>query len=100
MAKLRRRKRKTSLFNKFAVLTFSLAFICFLISSLFVATYNQSLTISIQKMNNEISSLKAENERLNIQIASLENKDRVYVIAQDAGLDQIQDNVISIQGEN
>ncbi|MBR3228302.1 MAG: hypothetical protein IKF68_07135 [Erysipelotrichaceae bacterium] len=100
MAKLRRRKRKISLLNRFAVIAFSLALIAFFISSLFIATYNTSLTIEIQKMNNEISSLKAENERLNIAIAGLENKDRVYVIAQDAGLMQNQDNVVSIQGEN
>ncbi|MBR0461327.1 MAG: hypothetical protein IJJ00_01260 [Erysipelotrichaceae bacterium] len=100
MAKLRRRKRRRSLLNMGAVILVSLAFISLIISSLFLGTYNQSLTISIQNMNNEISSLKAENERLNIEIASLENKDRVYVIAQDAGLNQNQDNVISIQGEN
>ena len=100
MAKIRRRKRRRSYLNMIAVIAVSFAFISLIISSLFIGTYNQSLTISIQKMNNEINALKAENERLNIEIASLENKDRVYVIAQDAGLDQNQDNVISIQGEN
>ncbi len=84
----------------FAVIMLTMAFISLILTSLFVGTYNQSLTISIQKMNNEIDTLKTENEKLNIEIASLENKDRVYIIAQDAGLDQNQDNVISIQGEN
>ena len=100
MAKLRRRKRKTSVLNKFAVLFFTVSLICLLGCSLFVGSYNTSLTIDIQKMSNEINSLKAENERLNIEISGLQNKDRVYVIAQDAGLYQNQDNIISIQGEN
>ncbi|MBR2577659.1 MAG: cell division protein FtsL [Erysipelotrichaceae bacterium] len=100
MAKIRRRKRRRNYLNMFAVIMLTLAFISLILTSLFVGTYNQSLTISIQKMNNEIDTLKSENEKLNIEIASLENKDRVYIIAQDAGLDQNQDNVISIQGEN
>ncbi len=100
MAKIRRRKRRRNYLNMFAVIMLTMAFISLILTSLFVGTYNQSLTISIQKMNNEIDTLKTENEKLNIEIASLENKDRVYIIAQDAGLDQNQDNVISIQGEN
>lgn len=100
MAKLRRRKRRVDRFRKFAVTLFSVALLCLLASSLLIGSYNTSLTINIQKMSNEISSLKADNERLNIEISSLQNKDRVYLIAQDAGLNQNQDNIISIQGEN
>ena len=100
MAKLRKRKRKTSKLSKFAFAFFSLALISLLACSLFVGSYNTSLTIDIQKMTNEIELLKAENEKLTIEISTLQNKDRVYVIAQDAGLNQNQDNIISIQGEN
>ena len=100
MAKLRKRKRKTSKLNRFAIILFSLSLVSLLITSLFLGSYNTSLTINIQKMNSEISSLKAENERLNIEICGLQNKDRVYVIAKDAGLNQNQNNIISIQGEN
>ena len=51
-------------------------------------------------MTSQIASLKAENEKINIEISSLENKDRVYALASDAGLDQNQDNIVSIQGVN
>lgn len=97
MAKLRKRKKKNGL-NRFAAILFTLSLFSLLVSSLLVGTYNNALTIEIQNMNSEIESLKADNQTLNIEISSLENKDRVYEVAQDAGLDQNQDNVISIQG--
>ena len=98
MAKIRRRKRKTNKLGRFAVLIFTLSLITLLATSLFVGTYNTNLTMEIQNMTSQIDSLKAENEKINIEISSLENKDRVYAVANDAGLDQNQDNIISIQG--
>ena len=98
MAKIRRRKRKTNKLGRFAVLIFTLSLISLLATSLFVGTYNTNLTMEIQNMTSQIDSLKAENEKINIEISSLENKDRVYAVANDAGLDQNQDNIISIQG--
>ena len=56
--------------------------------------------MEIQNTANRISELKAENEKINISISSLENKERVYTVASDAGLDQNQDNLISLQGAN
>ena len=55
-----------------------------------------SLTMQIQNMNYESETIKTENEKLSIEIQTLQNKDRVYTIAQDAGLEQNQDNVVSI----
>ncbi|MDO4500654.1 MAG: hypothetical protein Q4B60_05195 [Erysipelotrichaceae bacterium] len=98
MAKLRKIRRRKLRLNAFAFLFFSLSLLSLLACSLFVGTMNTSLTMKIQNMNNEISQLKAENAKLSIEICGLENKDRVYVIAQDAGLNQNQDNIISIQG--
>ena len=98
MAKIRRRKRKTNKLGRFAVLIFTLSLISLLATSLFVGTYNTNLTMEIQNMTSQIDSLKAENEKINIEISSLENKDRVYAVANDAGLDQNQDNIVSIQG--
>ena len=55
-----------------------------------------SLTMQIQNMNYESETIKIENQKLSIEIQTLQNKDRVYTIAQDAGLEQNQDNVVSI----
>lgn len=100
MAKLRKKTRKTNRFNQFAVVIFTIAIIAQVGVSLFIGTYNTNLTMEIQNMSSQISTLKEENEKITIQISSLENKDRVYEIADTAGLDQNQDNVISIQGAN
>lgn len=97
MAKLVKKKRRRIRIEAVAVIMISLSLICWLLSSLFVNTINTSLTIKIQQMNNQVELLKNENQSLNIEIQSLQNKERVYVIAKDAGLDQNQDNVISVQ---
>lgn len=100
MAKIRRKKRKTDKLNRFAVIIFSIALITMLGTSLFIGSYNTNLTMEIQNMTSQIDSLKSDNEKITIEISSLENKDRVYSVANDAGLDQNQDNIISIQGVN
>lgn len=67
--------------------------------SLFVNCMNDSLTIKIQDMQQEISMLRGENQNLNYEIQSLTNKDRVYEIAKASDMTQVQDNIISIFGE-
>lgn len=94
----RRKRRKLSMFG-FSFFLFSFALISWLISSLFLNTTNTSLTIKIQKMNEEIASIQNDNRTLNIEIQSLENKDRVYVIAEASNLDLNQSNIIAISGE-
>ena len=84
-------KKKKNLFKR--------AYVAMMASSLIVGTFNTSLTINIQKMNNEIEVLKGENEKLNIEISSLQNKDRVYVIAQAADMNQNQANIVSVVGD-
>lgn len=96
MAKIK--KKKVDYLKRFTICLITFSFVVLLISSIFGNIYNTSLTMKIQNMNHKIDDLRLENEKLNIQIASLENKDRVYTIAQDAGLNQNQDNVISIVG--
>ena len=73
--------------------------LCYLASSLFIGTLNTQLTMEIQNKTNEINLLKSENRDLNIEIQSLQNKDRIYVLAQSAGLNQNQDNIVAIAGE-
>ena len=100
MGKIYKKKRKTNKFNQGATIFFSFAVVVYLGVSLFVCTANTNLTMEIQNITNRISELKLENEKMSISISSLENKDRVYTMASDAGLDQNQDNLISLQGVN
>ncbi|MBQ1508349.1 MAG: hypothetical protein IIZ47_02910 [Erysipelotrichaceae bacterium] len=97
MAKIvKKKKRKLSFVGK-AIVFFVFSLVLMLGSSLYFGTRNASLSIKIQKMNNEIAAIRAENQNLNIEIQTLQNKERVYTIAQDAGLDQSQDNIVSVR---
>ena len=99
MARIVRRKRRRLTFEGFAVLTFTFSLVVFLISSLFINTMNNSLSVKVQKLNDELTVLSAENEDLTFTISSLENKDYVYSIAQANNLSLNQENIISITGE-
>ena len=99
MARIVKRKKRRIRLQGFAIVFFTFAFIAWLGTTLFVNTINASLTIEIQKMNDELSSLTEANETLNFEIQNLENKDRIYELAATANMDQIQDNIISIVGE-
>ena len=99
MAKIVKKKRRRLKLQGFAIVLFSFAFIAWLGTTLFVNTINASLTMKIQQMTDELASLTEENQTLNFEIQTLENKDRIYEVAQTANMDQIQDNIISIVGE-
>lgn len=99
MAKLVNKKRRRVRLSGFAVLFFSFALITWLITSLFVNTINASLTMKIQSMNEELEKISVDNQSLNFEIQTLENKDRVYELAAATNMDQIQDNIIAIVGE-
>lgn len=95
MATYRKRKRKLR-FEALAGLFFIFASIIAICSNLFISSMHASLMIDIQKMNIESETLRTENKKLSIEIQTLQNKDRVFTIAQDAGLEQNQDNVVSV----
>ena len=99
MAKIVKKKRRRLRLQGIAILFFSFALLAWLATTLFVNTRNASLTVKIQKMNDELAELNKENQTLNFEIQSLENKDRIYEVAQTANMDQIEDNIISIIGE-
>lgn len=99
MAKLVKRKKRKLRLQGFAIIFFTIAFISWLGTTLFVNTINASLTMKIQAMQDELAQLTTENQTLSFEIQTLENKDRIYEVAQTANMDQIQDNIISIVGE-
>lgn len=99
MARIVKRKRRKLRLQGFAIILITFALISWLGTTLFVNTINASLTMKIQQMNDELAKLNDENQTLNFEIQSLENKDRIYEVASTNNMDQIQDNIISIVGE-
>lgn len=55
--------------------------------------------MEIQSKQAQIDNLKVENQQLTIEIQNLQNKERIYTIAEESGLVQNQDNVINIKGD-
>ncbi len=98
MAKIIKHKRRKLRSGVAAFFLLFCALVTTVLSNLFVGSLKTSLMIEIQDMNLAMASLKSENEKLSIEIQTLQNKDRVYTIADDAGLSQNQDNVISVAG--
>lgn len=96
MARIVRRKRRRLSFVSKCGILMSISLVAWLFTSLFIGSLNTTLTIDIQNMNSELATMKIENQQLNIDIQALQNKDRVYTIAKDAGLNQNQDNVVSV----
>lgn len=65
-------------------------------STLFLSALTNQLTVSIQATENKIEELKSENNALKINIQELQNKDRIYTIANKEGLTQ-QNNTVVIK---
>ena len=67
-----------------------------IVSTLFLSALTNQLTISIQATENKIEELRSENNALKINIQELQNKDRIYTIANEEGLTQ-QNNTVVIK---
>ena len=96
MGKIRKKKWSTTL--KIGVFYFLPCLVFYFVCSIYLKSYNNSLASEIQSKTLEIENLKQENQQLTIDIQTLQNKDRVYTIAENSGLHQNQDNIINIKG--
>ena len=85
--------------NGFALVLFTFSLFAWLATSLLVNTVNNNLTMKIQSMNEELATLRSENQVLSYEINNLENKDRIYAVAEAANMNQVTDNIISVAGE-
>lgn len=96
MARLVKKKKRRLAFIPKCTIVLTISLLSWLFVSVFVGSINTALTIDIQKMNTEVASLKAQNQQLNIDIQTLQNKDRIYTMATSAGLEQKQENIVSV----
>lgn len=95
MAKLVKKKKKLRL-EGFAAALFFIAALFSVSSSLFLRTYNNSLSAQKQSIGRQISALQTENDALKVQVQSLSTRDRVTDIAQQDGMAQNQNNIVTI----
>ncbi|MDO5439111.1 MAG: hypothetical protein Q4F09_03675 [Erysipelotrichaceae bacterium] len=99
MARIVKTQKRKIHFEGFAFFAFAFAVILTIFSNLFLRSSNASLMIKIQDMNRQCDVLRADNQRLTIEIQSLQNRDRIFTIAENAGLTQINDNIVSVSGD-
>ena len=90
-------KKQNRFLETFSRTILALAIVSFLISSIFLRTYNVHLSVQIQDMQNRVIQLGRDNEVLSRQIQDLSSKDRVVSIAADNGLSNVQENIVLIQ---
>ena len=90
-----KKKKKLKLLN-FSVVFFMLSAILYLGSTLFLRTYNNSLSSKKQEIEAKISELKVANDALAVEVNTLNNRERVNTIAADKGLSLDQNNIITI----
>ena len=99
MARYVKRKRRRIRPLVLATILFSFSFILMITTSLLINATNASLTMKIQSMQEEVDQLKSENSTLNYNIQNLENKERIYALAESNNMLQNEDNIIAIQGD-
>jgi cell division protein FtsL len=93
---VRKRKRKKIRLARFSAFLFFFSAVLYLISSLFLRTYNNQLCVEVQTINDQISQKQAANDQTKIDIERMTSKDRVYTIASDNNLKYNADAVITI----
>ena len=86
-------------FTGIAAVIFTVSLFVGITMNLLINTVNTSLTMKIQAMNEELVALRSANQTLSYEINNLENKDRIYAVAEAADLDQVSDNISSVAGE-
>lgn len=72
------------------------AFFAYILSSIFLRTYNVQLSINIQDIKREMASLDQENSVLSTDIQGLSSKERVMSIALEDGIISNQNNVVLV----
>ena len=94
--KRRVRRVKTSFF---ALVFWLFTFVIYLFSSLFLRTYNVSLSRSLQTCNAEITSYQRENAAIALQIQQLSTYDRVLASVEGEDMSVMEENIVTIDPE-
>lgn len=82
---------------RFAVLLFFFSAILYLGSSLFLRSYNNSLSTKKQSIDSQIATIETQNDAVQVEIQTLSSSDRVDQIAANNGMSRNQSNVTTIE---
>ncbi len=92
----KRRKKRKVILSRFAAFLFMFSAGLYLLSSLFLRTYNNHLSAQVQTGETQIADLQTQNDALTVSIQTLSSRDRIDSIAADSGMSLDQENIVSI----
>ena len=98
MAKIvtvKKKKRRINLF-RLSIGLFFISAAAALFSSLFLRSYNNSLSTQKQSIDSQIATIQTQNDAVKVEIQTLSSSDRVDEIAASSGMSRNQNNVITI----
>ena len=98
MAKKKKKRKSLKLLN-FSLVLFLFSVTLYLASSLFLRSYNNSLSTKSQEILAEIKQIEIQNDAIKVEIANLESTERIEAIAANNGLTRNQDNVVMVSAE-
>ncbi len=96
--KVVKKRRKLNLV-RFSLTVFGISSIAFLFSTLFLRSYNNSLSTQKQSIDSQIATIETQNDAVKVEIQTLSSSDRVDEIAAGDGMSRNQNNVITISDE-
>ncbi len=93
--KKKSRKKNLKLVT-FTAVFFIFSCTCYLVSSLFLRSYNNSLSTQKQSIEAKIAEIQLANAAAKVEIQTLSTRERVDNIAAENGLSLHQDSIITI----
>ena len=95
---VRVRKRRRLKISGLIGMVFTLSMIAFIFTSLFTTNINYTLNRQLEDAKSKVQVLRTQNEAIMADVQELRNYNRVVSIANDAGLNLIHDNTITVEG--
>lgn len=93
-------KKRRLNFARFSVSIFFLTAVAYLFCTLFLRSYNNSLSTKKQSIDSQIATIETQNDAVKVEIQTLSSSDRVDEIAAGDGMSRNQSNVITISGDS
>jgi len=90
------KKRKKVRFESLITKTFFFTMVLYLLTSVFLRSYNASLNVKLDQCDSTIAALTQENEMVQIEVNKLSKFERIMSITSSNGMTSYNDNVIVV----
>lgn len=90
-----KKKRRINLVG-FSTVVFFMSTFLSLFCTLFLRSYNNSLSTQKQSIDSQIATIETQNDAVKVEIQTLSSSDRVDEIAAGDGMSRNQSNIITI----